>query len=94
MLTILLMSDFVAARKRFYTPSRGLPLCISASKHCSKIQNTHSSNTSKQNLLILSCLSDFMTCRERFNIQSEASISQLWNTVGRLCSSETHVHKV
>ena len=33
--------------------------------------------------LILSCLSDFMTCWERFNIQNEGSTSQLWNTVGR-----------
>ena len=32
--------------------------------------NNLSSNTSKQNLLILSCLSDFMTCRERFYVQS------------------------
>ena len=28
-------------------------------------------------------LRDFMTCRERFNVQSDWSISQLWNTVGR-----------
>ena len=28
-------------------------------------------------------MSDFMTCSERFNIQSKGSISQLWNTVGR-----------
>ena len=41
------------------------------------------SYTSKENLLILSRLSDFMTCSEHFNIQSEGSISQLWNTVGR-----------
>ena len=34
-------------------------------------------------LLILSCLSDFMTLSERLNIYSEGSISQLWNTVGR-----------
>ena len=37
----------------------------------------------KQNLLILSHLSDFMTCTERFNIFSEGSLSQLWNTVER-----------
>ena len=37
----------------------------------------------KQKLLILSRLNDFMTCSARFNIQSEWSISQLWNTVGR-----------
>ena len=37
----------------------------------------------KHKLLILSCLSDFMTCSERFIIQSEGSISQLWNTEGR-----------
>ena len=35
----------------------------------------------KHKLLILSRLSDFMTCSERFNIYSEGSISQLWNTV-------------
>ena len=34
-------------------------------------------------LLILSGLSDFVTCSESFNIQSEGFISQLWNTVGR-----------
>ena len=28
-------------------------------------------------------LLDFLNCSERFNIQSEGSISQLWNTVGR-----------
>ena len=33
-------------------------------------------------LLILSWLNDFMTCSVHFNIQSEGSISQLWNTVG------------
>ena len=37
----------------------------------------------KYKLFILSRLSDFITCSERFNIQSEGSISQLWNTVGR-----------
>ena len=42
-----------------------------------------------QNLLILSCLSDFMTCRKRFNIQSEGSISQIWDTVGRYNFFET-----
>ena len=34
-------------------------------------------------LLILSRLNDFMTCSEHFNIKSEGSISQFWNTVGR-----------
>ena len=48
-----------------------------------EIYNTNLSDTSKQNLLILSLLSDFMTCSEHFNIQSEGSISQLLNTVGR-----------
>ena len=72
--TMLFFYDFVAARKRFYNLSRRL--FISASKHCRKmncrkIWNTHSSNTSKQNLLILLCLSDFMTCRKHFNVQSE-----------------------
>ena len=37
----------------------------------------------KHKLLILSRLNDFMTCGAHFNIQSEGSISQLWNTVGR-----------
>ena len=37
----------------------------------------------KQKLLILSQLNDFMTSSVRFNIQSEWSIFQLWNTVGR-----------
>ena len=37
----------------------------------------------KHKLLILSRLSDFMTCSERFNIFSEGSLSQLWNAVGR-----------
>ena len=37
----------------------------------------------KHKLLILSGLSDFMACSERFNIFSEGSLSQLWNTVGR-----------
>ena len=37
----------------------------------------------KQKLLKLSRLNDFMTCSARFNIQSEWSISQLWNTVER-----------
>ena len=37
----------------------------------------------KHKLLILPCLSDFMTCSERFNIFSEGSLSQLWNTVRR-----------
>ena len=37
----------------------------------------------KHKLFILSRLSDYMACKERFNIQSEGSISQLWNTVGR-----------
>ena len=34
----------------------------------------------KHKLLILSPLSGFMTCNTRFNIPSEGSISQLWNT--------------
>ena len=29
-----------------------------------------------------SLFSDFVTCSKRFNIQSEGSISQLWNTIG------------
>ena len=36
----------------------------------------------KHKLLILSCLRHFMTCSTHFNIHSEGSISQLWNTVG------------
>ena len=45
----------------------------------------YTSPKNKHKLLILSCLNDFMTCSERFNtsIQSEGSISQLWNNVGR-----------
>ena len=35
----------------------------------------------KQKILILSRLNDFMTCSVHFNIQSEGSISQLWDTV-------------
>ena len=34
-------------------------------------------------LLILSSLSDFITCIASFNIKSEGFISQLGNTVGR-----------
>ena len=64
------MSDFVEGRKRFYNLSRGL--CISASKHCRKMKfRTHLFDTSKKNLLILSCLSDFMHSIKHFNIQSE-----------------------
>ena len=32
-------------------------------------------------LFILSRLNDFMTCSVHFNVQSEDSISQLWDTV-------------
>ena len=32
------------------------------------------------NTNVLSRLNDFMTCSACFNIQSEGSISQLWNT--------------
>ena len=39
---------------------------------CSNLRHKHK-------LLIMLHLSDFMTCS--FNIQSEGSISQLWNTV-------------
>ena len=46
---MLHFNDFVAGRKRFYNLSRGL--CISAAKHCRKM--THSSDTSKENLLSL-----------------------------------------
>ena len=37
----------------------------------------------KHKLLILSRLSNFMTCSERFTIFSEGSLFHLWNTVGR-----------
>ena len=37
----------------------------------------------KHKLLILSSLSDFMTCSSHFNIKSNGSISQLWNTLGQ-----------
>ena len=36
-----------------------------------------------------SLLSDFVTCSKPFNIQSEGSISQLWNTIG----GETDIHQ-
>ena len=78
---MLRFNDFVAARKRYYNLSRGL--FISASKHCRKMKfrtRIHLTLLSK-NLLILLWLSDFMTCTERFNVQSDGSISQLWNTV-------------
>ena len=46
----------------------------------------------------MSRLSNFMTCRERFHIKSEESISQLWNIVGRYnlvyMLSDTHIHKL
>ena len=95
---MLCLSDFVAGRKRFYILSRGL--YISASKHCRKMKfRTHIHLTSKENVLILSHLSDFMTCSERFNIQSERAISQLehcrkikFSTC--ICSSDTHIHKL
>ena len=80
---MLRLNDFVTARKIYYNLSRGL--FISASKYCRKMKfrtHIHLTLVSK-NLLILLCLSDFMTCRERFNVQSEGSISQLWNTVER-----------
>ena len=32
-------------------------------------------------LLVLSWLNDFMTCSVHFNVQSEGSISQLWDPV-------------
>ena len=79
---MLLLSNFVAAGKRIYNLGRGL--CISASKHCRKMKfRKHTSNTSEQNLIILICLSDFYDLSGIFNIQSEGSISHLWNTVGR-----------
>ena len=80
---MLRLNDFVAARKRYYNLSRGL--FISSPKHCRKMKfrtHIHPTQVSK-NLLILLCLSDFMTCRERFNVQTEGSIYQLWNTVER-----------
>ena len=55
----------------------------------------------KHKLLILSCLRNFITFSTRFTIQSEGSISELWNTVGRknsvyiyICSSDTHKYKL
>ena len=43
----------------------------------------------------------FMTCSVRFNIQSEGTVSQLWNIVERqnlvyicICSPDTHLHKM
>ena len=81
---MLCLIDFVAGRRRFYNLSMGL--CIPASIHCrkTKLECICSVGTSKESLLILSRLSDFVTCSERFNIKSEGSISQLWSTVKRL----------
>ena len=67
---MLRLNDFDAARKRYYNLSRWL--FISASKNCRKMKlRTHIHLTLvNKNLLILLCLSDFMTYRERFNVQS------------------------
>ena len=85
---MLRLSVFVAGRKRIYNPSMGLS--ISASKHCRKMKfRTYIHLTLVRK--ILSRLSDFVTCSEHFNIQSEGSISQLWNTVGRI-KFKTYLH--
>ena len=67
---MLHLSDFVAGRKDFI---------ISATKHWRKMKfRTHIHlDISNQNVLILSHLGDFLTCSERFTIQSDWSISQL-----------------
>ena len=67
---MLRLSDFVAGRNIFYNLSR--ELCISATKHCriGKLKfRTHIIRTlhvGRENLLILSRLSDFVTFGERF----------------------------
>ena len=66
--------EIVAVRKRFYNLSGGLFI---------------SSNISKQDLLILSCLSDF--CSELFNIQRAIHISALKH--GRRIKCITYVHE-
>ena len=57
---MLRLSDFVVGRKRFHNLSKGL--CISASKHRKMLTSIRSSDTSKQNLLLMSQLSDFVAC--------------------------------
>ena len=58
---MLRLSDFVTGRKRFYYLSRGL--CISDLKHSRTMKfRICSSDISKQNLLLMSLLSDFMAC--------------------------------
>ena len=48
------------------------------------IRHVYSYLSDKHKIInIFSCLSEFVTCSERFIIQSERSISQLWNTIGR-----------
>ena len=54
---MLRLSDFVAEKKRFYNLSRGL--CISASKPVGRWNLERTSDTSKDNLLILSRLRSF-----------------------------------
>ena len=71
---MLRLNDFVTARKRFYNLSRGL--FISASKHCRKMKfRTHIHLTLVSKML---CFSDFMTCRERFNVQSNVQCEQFY----------------
>ena len=73
---MLHLSDFVAGRKRFIISVGALYRSYKTQKE-DEIWNTHSSDTSKKNVLILSRLSDFVTCSERFNIQIDWSKSQL-----------------
>ena len=80
---MLCLNDFVAARKRYYNLSRGR--FISASKDCRKMKfrtHIHLTLVSK-NLLILLCLSDFMTCKERLMFRMRGPYLSLWNTVER-----------
>ena len=56
------------------------------------IRHVCSYSRHKHKLFILSHLSDFMTCSERFNIQREGCISQLWNTKGSKMKFRTNLH--
>ena len=49
---MLRLSDFVAGRKKFYNLSRGLCISVRKKMQEEQIDNTHSSDTSKENLLI------------------------------------------
>ena len=79
---MLRLSDFTAGMKRFYNLSRRL--CILARKHSrKKTFITHIHLTVERKVINIVTVSDFVTCIECFNIQSDWSISQLWSTVER-----------